>query len=158
MKLDQEFINHLLLLFGLMIGFTSFKIASCKPFKEDGEEFSWKKLFIGTTRQLIVITGCCIVYLAGCHCGKDLLLVEIGDTTLTIQGAIDVTILAVLAVYATKYIKNLAIFCGIKEEDSESTDNESCNHGKLIGYLYGTKEDDCGIQTTFEDEDDDLVG
>lgn len=40
----MEFFNHLLILFGLMFGFTCFKVSNTSYFVEGGEAFDFKKL------------------------------------------------------------------------------------------------------------------
>ena len=99
-----------------MFAFTCFKVANCKPFKEDGEKFSWKKLIIGILRHTIVIAGSVVVFIVSSLFGADLLLIKIGDTDVTLQSAIDLTTLAILTYYGAKYIKNLSEFAGISKE------------------------------------------
>lgn len=119
MELNVEFFNHLFILLGLMVGFTAFKISNCKPFKEDGEDFDLRKLWLGTARNLIVIAGTTVVFLISCKCGSELFLIQMGETQVTLQSAIDLTTLVVLGVYGTKYIKNLAQFAGVGEKMPE---------------------------------------
>lgn len=114
--MNYEFFNHLYILLALMFAFTSFKVANCKPFKEDGEKFKWKKLLLGTIRHLIVIVGTVVVFVVSSLYGADLLLIKIGDTNVTLQSAIDLTTLAILTYYGAKYIKNLSEFAGISKE------------------------------------------
>lgn len=117
--MNYEFFNHLYILLALMFAFTCFKVANCKPFKEDGEKFSWKKLIIGILRHMIVIAGSVVVFIVSSLFGADLLLIKIGDTDVTLQSAIDLTTLAILTYYGAKYIKNLSEFAGISNEIPE---------------------------------------
>jgi len=175
MVLTQEFFNHLLLLLALMYGFTAFKVVLCKPFEKEGEPFDLKKFLLGIAKQLIVMSGVLVVYYAGCKCGEKLLLVQIGDAKLTLQVAIDITIIAVLTAYAAKYIKNLAAFFGIGDKLNDNNVKEldvqdiidynvssdycgcSChcnhNHGRLIGYVYAANSccDNCESDLTDND-------
>jgi hypothetical protein len=40
MKIDLSFFANSIILFATIIALTVFKVVSCKPFKEEGEEFS----------------------------------------------------------------------------------------------------------------------
>jgi len=161
MELMELFLRHLGLLLGIMFGMTTFKVVGCKPFTEDGEDWSWRKFLLGVAKQLIVLLGCFVVFFAGCKCGEDLLLVEIGANKLTVQGAVDYIILAVTAVYAAKFIINFAEFAGLKDRvneknvkpilDSGIANNNisySCINGKIIGYIVAPANTDnvCEIQ------------
>ena len=44
MEIDLKFFANSVILFAIIIALTVFKVVSCKPFKADGEEFSWKSL------------------------------------------------------------------------------------------------------------------
>lgn len=115
-SLETDFFNHVLILLALMVGFTLFKIANCKPFKPDGEEFSWKELLLGTVRNLLVIIGSVAVYVISSYCGAELFLIKVGETEVTLQAAIDLVTLTILATYGVKYVKNLAEFAGVGDK------------------------------------------
>lgn len=117
--MNVEFFYHLFILLALMIAFTCFKVANCKPFNETGEAFDKVKLFLGIARHLIVIVGSVVVFIAGSYYGSELLLIQLGETKVTIQSAIDLTTLAILTFYSAKYIRNLATFAGIVKEMPE---------------------------------------
>lgn len=117
--MKYDFFNHLFILLALMAAFTCFKVANCKPFNEEGEDFQWKKLILGTLKHLIVIGGTVVVFIAGTLYGSDLLLIQLGETKVTLQSAIDLTTLAILTFYSAKYIKNLAEFAGIIKDIPE---------------------------------------
>lgn len=141
--MNIDFFNHLFILLALMIAFTCFKVANCKPFKEEGEEFLWKKLFLGTARHLIVIAGSVIVFIAGSYYGRDLLLIQLGETKVTLQSAIDLTTLAILTFYSAKYIKNLAQFAGIVKDMPNINPVESVNsQGYSLSLDYNVGTDD----------------
>ncbi len=106
-QLNLDFFKHVIILLSLMAGFTGFKIAACSPFKEGGEEFSWKKLGLGTAKHLIALFGLSLAYLACSIFGEDLVLVKINNSTLTIQAALDVVMLAVIAQYGLKLINDM---------------------------------------------------
>lgn len=118
--LNTEFFNHLYILLALMFGFTAFKIANCWPFNCEGEEFDWKKLLLGTLRNLIVIAGATAVFAVSSICGTDLMVIQMGATQVTLQSAIDITTLTILAVYGVKYIKNLAEYAGVADKLPET--------------------------------------
>lgn len=134
-NINIDFFNHLFILLSLMIAFTCFKVANCHPFTDEGEEFDWKKLFIGTAKHLIVIAGSVVVFMAGSLFGKDLLLIKLGETEVTLQAAIDLTTLAILAFYSTKYIKNLAEFAGLGNHINSKLSNVNSVNSSLGGSL-----------------------
>lgn len=111
--LNMEFFGHAGMLIALMLGFTGYKIANCKPFKCDGEDFDMKKLWLGIARNLIVIISTIIVFIGSSLFCSDLALVQWGSTSITLQEAIDLITIAILGVYGVKYIKNVGEFAGI---------------------------------------------
>ena len=140
--MNLDFFNHLFILLALMVAFTCFKVANCKPFNDDGEEFQWRKLFIGTFKHLIVIAGTVVVFIAGTLYGSDLLLIQLGETKVTLQSAIDLTTLAILTFYSAKYIKNLAEFAGIVKNIPEVTPvNEVRNSEYSLAFDYNVSSD-----------------
>ena len=141
--MNIEFFYHLFILLALMIAFTCFKVANCKPFNDEGEEFDKRKLFLGIARHLIVIAGSVIVFIAGSYYGSDLLLIQLGETKVTIQSAIDLTTLAILTFYSAKYIRNLSQFAGIIKEMPEVKKlDEVQSHGYTVSLDYNVSTDD----------------
>ena len=106
-QLDWSFFKHIAILLALMAGFTGFKIASCAPFKEGGEEFSWKKLLLGMAKHLIALAGLAIAYAASSLFGEDLLLIQINSSTVSIQAALDLVMLAIIAQYGLKLVNDM---------------------------------------------------
>lgn len=111
---SSSYFKNVAVLIALIIGLTLFKIADCKPFKEDGEAFDGKKLLKGLSRHLLAIIALSIVFVIGESFGKDLLLITISNTELTIQEAIDVIMFSADALFGAKLIKNALAFFGIK--------------------------------------------
>ena len=115
---SKVYFSNVAVLIALIVGLTLFKIVDCKPFKEDGEEFEGKKLLKGLTRHLLVIIALSVVFIVGESFGKDLLLITINNTQLTIQEAIDVIMFAADALFGAKLIKNALAFFGIKGSEN----------------------------------------
>lgn len=63
--------------------------------------------------------GATVVFSLSCVCGSDLFLIQMGETQVTLQSAIDLTTLTILAVYGVKYVKNLSEYAGITERVPE---------------------------------------
>lgn len=126
--MDMEFFHHLMMLLGLMIGFTTFKVANCSPFVKGGEKFDVKTLFLGITRNLLVMVGATVVFMVSSIYGSDLLVLQFGKTQVTMQSAIDLTTLTILTVYGVKYVKNLAKFAGVDDKINvvPISDEEDC--------------------------------
>lgn len=106
-NLDLSFFKHIAILLAIMIAFTGFKIASCSPFKEGGEPFSWKKLGLGLSKHLIALAGLAIVYAVSSLLGQDLLLIKINSSEVTLQAALDIVMLAIIGQYGLKLIQDV---------------------------------------------------
>jgi len=106
-NLDLSFFKHIAILLAIMIAFTGFKIASCSPFKEGGEPFSWKKLGLGLSKHLIALAGLAIVYAVSSLLGQDLLLIKINSSEVTLQAALDIVVLAIIGQYGLKLIQDV---------------------------------------------------
>ena len=63
--INIEFFEHLGLLASIIIGLTFFRVATCKPFKDEGEEWSWKKLLLGLVKHLLIAVAVSLVYAVG---------------------------------------------------------------------------------------------
>ena len=106
-NLDLSFFKHIAILLAIMVAFTGFKIASCSPFKEGGEPFSWKKLGLGLSKHLIALAGLAIVYAVSSLLGQDLLLIKINSSEVTLQAALDIVMLAIIGQYGLKLIQDV---------------------------------------------------
>lgn len=115
---SSSYFKNVAVLIALIIGLTLFKIADCKPFKEDGEAFDGKKLLKGLGRHVFAIIALSVVFVIGESFGKDLLLITINNTELTIQEAIDVIMFSADALFGAKLIKNALAFFGIKGSEN----------------------------------------
>lgn len=113
--INVEFYKHLGLLASIVIGLTIFRVATCKPFSEDGEDWSWNKLLLGLAKHLIVSVAVSLVYAVGSLWGADLVNIKIGSTEMTIQAALDVILLTAIAFFGAKFIRNFAQLLGIIE-------------------------------------------
>ena len=113
--INVEFFEHLGLLAFLIMGLTIFRLATCKPFKCDGEDFDKKALCLGLFKNVLIAFAVSGVYSAGCMWGQDLVMVDINGTKLTIQAALDVMLLAAICSYGVKFTANFAEMIGIKE-------------------------------------------
>ena len=116
MKIDLSFFANSIILFAIIIALTVFKVVSCKPFREDGEDFSWKKLIIGLAGNLIVLAILSFVYFVGSQFGQDLAVVKIGDATYTVQAALNALIILAIGVYGVKLYKNAVEFFGLNKD------------------------------------------
>lgn len=132
--IDVSFFEHLGLLASIIIGLTIFKVASCKPFKEDGEQFDWKKLILGLLGNALVALAISLVYSAGSIWGSDLVLIKVSETNLTIQSALDLMLLTAIGTYGVKLIKNFASMLGL-DIGSKVTPVE------VIDYNLGSEEE-----------------
>lgn len=132
--IDVSFFEHLGLLASIIIGLTIFKVASCRPFKEDGEQFDWKKLILGLLGNALVALAISLVYSAGSIWGSDLVLIKVSETNLTIQSALDLMLLTAIGTYGVKLIKNFASMLGL-DIGSKVTPVE------VIDYNLGSEEE-----------------
>ena len=116
MKIDLGFFANSVILLAIIVALTVFKVVSCKPFKEDGEEFSWKKLLIGLAGNLIILLVLSLVYFVGSKFGQDLAVVQIGDSVYTVQAALNALIVLAVGVYGVKLFRNAVDFFGLNKE------------------------------------------
>ena len=125
MQIDLKFFANSVILFAIIIALTIFKVVSCKPFKEDGEDFSWKKLIVGLCGNLIILLALSLVYYVGSKFGQDLAVVQVGEQTYTVQAALNILIVLAVGVYGVKLYKNAAEFFGLNKEAKEAKVNEN---------------------------------
>lgn len=117
-NMDMTFFNYVAILGSLILGFTGFKIAGCKPFKEDGEDFQLKVLLLGLGRHLIAIVALTIVYVVCSSYGSELAVININGTEFTIPAALNLIMLATITYYSVKLIKNAAEYFGVGDKFS----------------------------------------
>ena len=111
--INIEFFEHLGLLASLVIGLTVFRVVTCKPFNEDGEDWSWDKLLLGLFKHLIISLAVSLVYAVGSLWGTELINIKIGNTEMTIQSALDVILLTAISFFGLKFVRNFAQLMGI---------------------------------------------
>ena len=116
MKIDLAFFANSVILLAIIIALTAFKVVSCKPFKEDGEEFSWKRLLIGLCGNLVVLVVLSFVYFVGANFGADLAVIQIGEATYTIQAMLNALIILAIGVYGLKLYRNAIDYFGLGKE------------------------------------------
>lgn len=116
MQIDLQFFANSVILFAIIIALTVFKVVSCKPFKEDGEDFSWKKLIIGLCGNLIILLALSLVYFVGAKFGSDLAVIQVGDQVYTVQAALNILIVLAIAVYGVKLYQNAVNYFGLNKE------------------------------------------
>ena len=118
-NIDLSFFANSIILFAIIIALTGFKVFSCKPFNEDGEDFDGKKLLYGLIKNLGVLLILSFVYFVGSYFGADLAVVQIGEATYTIQAALNALIILAIGVYGVKLYKNAVDFFDLKKEAEE---------------------------------------
>ena len=123
MKIDLSFFANSIILFAIIIALTGFRVFSCKPFKEDGEEFNWKKLLLGLVSNLGILLLLSFVYFVGSEFGSDLAVIQIGDATYTVQAALNALIILAIGVYGIKLYRNAVDFFGLSKESKEAKVN-----------------------------------
>lgn len=135
-----DFYQHILVLVGIIIALTIFKVANLKPFNAEGADFDWKKLLIGLSSNFMVLLGVALVYFLGETFGEDIAAITVGETTITIHAALDVLMLSTIGVYGSKLIKNFREYFGLTEVkyDKQQVGSE--------------EEEDLEVQNTFNDE------
>lgn len=118
-NMDMTFFHYIAILGSLIIGFTGFKIAGCKPFKEDGEDFNLKYLCTGLARDAVAMLALSIVYVVCAKFGADLAVININGTEFTIPAALNLVMLATITYYAAKLVKNAAEYFGVGSQVGE---------------------------------------
>ena len=118
--IDLSFFANSVVLFAIIIALTGFKIFSCKPFREDGEDFDWKRLLLGLAGNLGVLLILSFVYFVGSYFGQDLAVLQIGDSKYTVQAALNVLIILAIAVYGVKLYKNAAEYFNLNDTSKEA--------------------------------------
>ena len=113
--MDFTFYRHILVLVGIIVALTIFKVANLKPFNAEGDDFDWKKLFIGLSSNFMVLFGVTLVYFLGETFGEDIAAITVGETTITIHAALDVLMLSTIGVYGSKLINNFREYFGLTE-------------------------------------------
>ena len=120
MQIDLQFFANSVILFAIIVALTVFKVVSCKPFKEDGEEFSWKKLIIGLCGNLIILLALSLVYFVGAKFGQDLAVIQVGDQVYTVQAALNILIVLAVGIYGVKLYQNAANYFGLNKNAKEA--------------------------------------
>ena len=123
MKIELSFFANSIILLAIIIALTGFKVFSCKPFNESGDDFVWKKLILGLVANLGVLLLLSFVYFVGAEFGADLAVIQIGDATYTIQAMLNALIILAIGVYGVKLYTNAVEFFGLKKEAKEATYN-----------------------------------
>lgn len=121
MKIDLSFFANSVVLFAIIIALTGFKIFNCKPFNENGEDFSWQKLIFGLLSNLGILSLLSFVYFVGEKFGHDLAVIQIGDAVYTIQAMLNALIILAIGVYGVKLYQNAVEYFGIKKETREAS-------------------------------------
>jgi len=116
MQVAPQFFYYVAIMASLVLAFTGFKIAECKPFRENGEDFSWRTLIVGFGRHLIAISGLSLVYVVCSLLGADLALININGTEITIPDALNTIMLVAIAAYGTKLIRNAVAYFKVEEK------------------------------------------
>lgn len=119
-SVSVQFFHHLLVLVGLYFGRLAFKIASCYPFKEGGDKFDVRQLMLGIVKNTIVLIGIAVVYIVGLTFGADLMVVRMGETSLTVQTALDVVVIAAVTTYGYKFVNKVREFFSVEEAVHEA--------------------------------------
>lgn len=120
MKIDLSFFANSIILFAIIVALTGFKVFSCKPFNEQGEDFSWRKLLLGLLSNLGVLLLLSFVYFVGARFGADLAVVQIGEATYTIQAMLNVLIILAIGMYGVKLYQNAVEFFGLRNSAKEA--------------------------------------
>ena len=131
MNIDLSFFANSVILFAIIIALTGFKVFSCKPFSEDGEDFQWKKLLLGLASNLGILLLLSFVYFVGSKFGTDLAVVQIGDQVYTVQAALNILIVIAIGIYGIKLYRNASEYFGLTKQAKTAEVNP-----KLEGYDY----------------------
>ena len=123
MKIDLSFFANSIILLAIIVALTGFKVFSCKPFSEKGEDFNWRKLLLGLVANLGVLLLLSFVYFVGAEFGADLAVIQIGEATYTIQAMLNALIILAIGVYGVKLYGNAVEFFGLRKEAKEATYN-----------------------------------
>lgn len=121
---SMQFFQHMAILVALYLGRMLFKIAGCAPFKEGGEEFNLRQLLLGVAKNALVLLGISIVYVVGLTFGADLMVITLGETSVTIPMALDMIIIAAVAVYGAKFVEKVREYFAVKEVTQEAEPNK----------------------------------
>lgn len=125
MEIDLSFFANSIILFAIIIALTGFKVFSCKPFNEQGDDFSWRKLLLGLLSNLGVLLLLSFVYFVGAKFGADLAVVQIGEATYTIQAMLNVLIILAIGMYGVKLYQNAVGFFGLNKTAKEAEINKN---------------------------------
>ena len=162
MTFDFSFYKHMLVLVGLIVALTLFKIANLKPFNPEGEDFDWHKLLLGLGGNGLVLLGTALVYFLGDTFGGDVATVTFGDTTITIHAALDIFMLATIGVYGAKLLENFKEYFGIGEVNHELplpiAPNPDEEVQDVFNYDMSVEEGDPALAGLDNFEGDGLVG
>lgn len=141
MNIDLKFFANSVILLAIIIALTAFKVVSCKPFREEGEEFSWKKLLIGLAGNLVVLVTLSFVYFVGANFGADLAVIQIGEATYTIQAMLNALIILAIAVYGLKLYRNAIDYFGLSKEAKEAKAASDIELYKVPDYNVPTEDE-----------------
>ena len=139
-KIDLSFFSNSIILLAIIIALTGFKVFSCKPFKEDGEEFNLKKLLLGLAANFGILVILSFVYFVGAYFGADLAVIQIGEETYTVQAALNVLIILAVGVYGLKLFKNATEFFGLNKETSKLETTVISPFASVVDYNVETGE------------------
>ena len=120
MKIELSFFANSIILLAIIIGLTGFKVFSCKPFNENGEDFNLRRLVLGLIANLGILALLSFVYFVGAYFGADLAVIQIGDAVYTIQAMLNVLIILAIGVYGVKLYKNAAEYFGLMDTAKEA--------------------------------------
>ena len=123
-KIDLSFFANSIILLAIIVALTGFKVFSCKPFTEDGEDFSLRRLLLGLASNLGILLLLSFVYYVGSEFGQDLAVIQIGDAVYTIQAMLNALIILAIGVYGIKLYRNAAEFFGLVEKVKEPAVND----------------------------------
>lgn len=123
MKIELSFFANSIILLAIIVALTGFKVFSCKPFNDKGEDFDWKRLILGLVANLGVLLLLSFVYFVGAFFGGDLAVIQIGEATYTIQAMLNALIILAIGVYGVKLYGNAVEFFGLRKEAKEATYN-----------------------------------
>ncbi len=137
MKIDLSFFANSIILLAIIIALTGFKVFSCKPFNEDGEDFSWRKLLLGLLSNLGVLLLLSFVYFVGAEFGADLAVIQIGDAVYTIQAMLNVLIILAIGMYGVKLYQNAVEYFGLTKETRQAA--IARKSGSSIDYNVATE-------------------
>ena len=137
MKVELAFFSNSIILLAIIIALTVFRVFSCRPFKEDGEEFNPRKLVLGIIANCGILITLSFVYFIGAYFGGDLAVIQIGEAVYTVQAALNALIILAIGVYGIKLYRNAVEFFGLNKEAKDAKGVVS--EVSVIDYNLGTE-------------------